>query len=200
MTVRARVSLGEREAAGVVSPGDLFDPAVGQAVVFVLLVAAVPVLTCLAVRRFYPASPAGLPNMLFIVLFTGFCGSIVGLMAGVSREPVIAAILTGLFGLVGAVAAMMPKASGESRGVVASGAAAFLFSLFLANSGSTINRTEIEMFDRCIEMLVDPEVDTTVIARVKALCDHVNALPAEGPITVFLEDALEETSEEDSLP
>ena len=200
MTVLTHGSPGKREAAGVVGPGDLFDPAVGQAVVFVLMVTAVPVLACVVMRRLFPASAVGLPNMLVTVLFTGFCGSIVGMMAGVSREPVIAAILTGLFGLVGAVAAMMPKASGESRGAVASGAAAFLFSLFLANSGSTINRTEIEMFDRCIEMLVNPDVDEVVIGRVRALCDHVNALPARGPATVFLEDAPEDMPEEGVSP
>ena len=172
--------------AGAVTLADLFDPLVGHAVLFVFTVAAIPFVVCLIAGRLFREPFASLPHLRAVVAFTAFSGAIVGLMAGISREPVIAAILTGLFGLVGAVGAMMSKADLESRGVIAGGAAAFLFSMFLANYGSTINRTEVEMFDRCIAMLMNPDADAAVVRRTETLCRYVNALPPASGEAVFV--------------
>ena len=180
-------ALESNRAAGVVSPVDLFDPAVAHAIMFVLLVTSVPYLICIIAGRYFRVSTDSHPNVPLVVLFASFSGAIVGLMSGISREPVIAAILTGMFGLVGVIAAMVPKTGPSSRGVVASGAAAFLFSLFLANSGSTINRTEIEMFERCMDMLVNPDVDDRIMERIAGLCREVNAMPSVDEEVVILD-------------
>ncbi|MGB3212975.1 MAG: hypothetical protein WBB19_19895 [Desulforhopalus sp.] len=70
----------------------------------VVFLAITSLLFSLIAKKSAPKTPIG--GISFIIAF-GFLGSITGLIAGVSQEPIISAMLTGLLGLISALLAYL---------------------------------------------------------------------------------------------
>jgi len=157
---------------------DLFSEEVLEAAALVGVAASLPMAVMAGGAFLLSLQIPDRSAMLAVAGVGGLVGAVIGFMTGLSLSPVVGAVVSGVFGLLGGAAAALTSDQPAKLRLAGTAMAAVVAPMFLVNYSVSFQRVEIEAFNFCMERIADPEVGDEVLARLLNYCSKVKAFGA----------------------